>query len=529
MGKNITIEIYNHSFTLVGVVDDIQELTWVRGFQEVGRFELFCGIENSDFLIAGYFVMRSDRNDVFYITTVEKSRDIDGNAVVHVMGVDALNILNQRIILYTINHKNKTLKNLVEKILVQNITEPITSSNMLPATGNLASSSWTKNSEVSASGSSAYLSTSMTVNGEMSASFGKIIQLIGQKFTLSFYAWDLEGTGVLDVYLMASSTTVLLKEWNTTGDNIQYSVSFTVDESRFGSMANDTPVYIVFRNETGYIWNASIQVSNIMLNVGDTKKTWTPSQGTAIIDNVRSLGDYFSIGTITASQALTKQISYDYVLSALYDLAMQFNCGLTSTFSNNKIAINFVPFNNRSQWSTQNSLYFSDSIGNLSAWNFSQDYSEFKNYALIAGEGEGASRKKTSVGVGYGINLYEMFVDARDLSTDSDDGTLSNTEYTAMLEERGYNELAEADITYTLTAEASKTIYTYPSDYDVGDVASIETPAFLADGLIAKVTEVFDQTGYSVFPTFRIIALHENLMTESDDFIITEDSNLILT
>lgn len=529
MDKNITIEVYNHSFTLVGVVDDIQELTWVRGFQEVGRFELFCGMENSDFLIAGYFVMRSDRDDVFYINTVEKSRDIDGNAVIRVAGVDALNILNQRIILYTINHKNKTLKNLVEKILVQNITEPITSSNMLPDTGNLASSSWTKNSEVSASGSSAYLSTSMTVNGEMSAPFGKIIQLIGQKFTLSFYAYDLEGTGVLDVYLKASNATILLKEWNTTGENNLYSVTFTVDEKSFGTLANDVPVYLVFRNETGYMFNASIQISSLMLVAGSSRKNWTPSQGSSIVDTVRSLADYFEIGTITAPKKLTKQISYDYVLSALYDLATQFNCGLTSTFTNNKIAINFVPFNNRSQWSTQNSLYFSDSIGNLSAWSFSQDYSEFKNFALIAGEGEGASRKKTSVGIGYGIDLYEMFVDARDLSTDSDDGTLSNTEYMAMLAERGYNELAEADITYTLTAEASKTIYTYPTDYDVGDVASIETPAFLADGLIAKVTEVFDQTGYSVFPTFKIITLHENLMTEADDFIITEDSNLILT
>ena len=79
-------------------------------------------------------------------------------------------------------------------------------------------------------------------------------------------------------------------------------------------------------------------------------------------------------------------------------------------------------------------VVFSPKFENIANSNYLESKKEYKNVALVAGEGEGAERKTTSVGEGSGLERRELFVDARDISTTTEDNvTLSDEEYKKQL------------------------------------------------------------------------------------------------
>lgn len=93
---------------------------------------------------------------------------------------------------------------------------------------------------------------------------------------------------------------------------------------------------------------------------------------------------------------------------------------------------------NKSFSGTGESVY-SDEFGTLPNLQILDDYSEFKNYVIIAGEGEGSARTITSVGTATGGDRYELFVDARDLQKEN----LTQAEYIETLQARGVDKLRE--------------------------------------------------------------------------------------
>lgn len=64
-----------------------------------------------------------------------------------------------------------------------------------------------------------------------------------------------------------------------------------------------------------------------------------------------------------------------------------------------------------------NYVSFCPEYDNLATSKYIYDQSGLGNVALIGGEGEGAARKKQTFGTAIGVNRYEHFVDAKDLST----------------------------------------------------------------------------------------------------------------
>ena len=97
---HLYLEIYDSNFVMHGVVSDFLSLTWVTSCYGDGTFDLTCEYTDSivDMMIPGRFVMRSDIESVYYITSVEQSRDITGNRQVRVTGYDAVYILSQRVV-----------------------------------------------------------------------------------------------------------------------------------------------------------------------------------------------------------------------------------------------------------------------------------------------------------------------------------------------------------------------------------------------------------------------------------------------
>ena len=153
-------------------------------------------------------------------------------------------------------------------------------------------------------------------------------------------------------------------------------------------------------------------------------------------------------------------------------------------------------------------VVFSPNFENIINSSYVESKSSLKNITLVGGEGEGAARKYTTVGSGNGLNRREIFTDARDVSSDVGDGVvLTDSEYTAQLQQRGKEKLAEnTDITSFEGQVETTIMFKYGEDFFNGDVVQIaneyghETKARILEIVMSE-----NEDGSSVYPTFKTV------------------------
>lgn len=148
-------------------------------------------------------------------------------------------------------------------------------------------------------------------------------------------------------------------------------------------------------------------------------------------------------------------------------------------------------------------VYFSPEFENLISSSYAFDMTKYKNVAVVAGEGEGKARKRATIGDASGLLRRELYVDARDMSTN--EGEISETEYTAQLEARGAEKLAETRATEVFSGEVD-TVNTFELDvdYTVGDIVTVENKyGIRVDTRIAAIPEYWDENGYSTDCVFE--------------------------
>lgn len=68
-------------------------------------------------------------------------------------------------------------------------------------------------------------------------------------------------------------------------------------------------------------------------------------------------------------------------------------------------------------------VVFSPEFGNIKEMQFVDSDLNYRNVAIVAGQGEGVERRVIEVGQASGLDRYEVFVDARDVSEETDDET----------------------------------------------------------------------------------------------------------
>lgn len=152
-------------------------------------------------------------------------------------------------------------------------------------------------------------------------------------------------------------------------------------------------------------------------------------------------------------------------------------------------------------------VIFSPDFENIINSNYFTSKASLKNITLVAGEGEGASRKTTIVGSGSGLSRRELFTDARDISSDIDGGTLTNEQYIAKLETRGSKNLSEHTAKTAFEGEVEATrLFKYGEDFFIGDIVQIaneygqEGRAYISELIISQ-----SEDGVSIYPTFQTI------------------------
>lgn len=173
----------------------------------------------------------------------------------------------------------------------------------------------------------------------------------------------------------------------------------------------------------------------------------------------------------------------------------------TPDFDKHKIIFDTMQGTDHSYAQNKNKrVIFTESYNNLRNAIYKYNDRGLKTVAVVGGQGEGAARTIVTVGSGSGLNLREIFVDARDISPDG----LSQAEYRAALYQRGVEALNEAKVAESMESEVDpKTNFTYKADYDLGDIVTVKKKAW---GLymhqrITELQEVYEYGGGYVVPT----------------------------
>lgn len=150
---------------------------------------------------------------------------------------------------------------------------------------------------------------------------------------------------------------------------------------------------------------------------------------------------------------------------------------------NNKLKFEIIQGIDHS-YGTSKPVYFASKFANLEDEEYLISYFDSANYAVVGGQGEGTSRTIIETGTtGTGFDLYETFVDARDINT-TDELTARGNEKLAVLEP---SESFDATIIQDKNFKEG-------INFNLGDIVTFITISGLQiDKRIEKITEYYEK------------------------------------
>lgn len=217
-----------------------------------------------------------------------------------------------------------------------------------------------------------------------------------------------------------------------------------------------------------------------------------------LIETLNSTG---KVGTI--KEKITFSTRYKSLSEECVELARAANLGwyFYPDVELGKWILNFNEGTNRGR-RTKTPIVFSEEFDNLSEFEYTEDYNDFKNTAVVAGEGVGKDRVLTTAYTGgtepSGQNRYEVFVDARDLQNEDESTTVNISQ----LQTRGKQKLsAEYRSNISFEGKVITSIgYEFEKDFFIGDIVTVESNRLgvSEDIRITSATEVYEASGYEL-------------------------------
>lgn len=151
---------------------------------------------------------------------------------------------------------------------------------------------------------------------------------------------------------------------------------------------------------------------------------------------------------------------------------------------------------------------FSNSFYNIRNVVYNRSDAQYKNYAYVAGAGEGAARTVITVDTRTDPEeeRRELWVDARDLQPEDENGNpIPQTTYIAQLRQRGLEKLAEYRRIETVESGVDHLAnLVYKTDFDLGDYSTyINTEINIeTDKRITEVMETYEGGAQELTVTF---------------------------
>lgn len=196
--------------------------------------------------------------------------------------------------------------------------------------------------------------------------------------------------------------------------------------------------------------------------------------------NIQATGDNLSekLYDIGNTQGISHRVGYDYLTNDLIFEVWQGKDRRDSQEVNS--------------WAV-----FSNSFYNIRSVVYNRNSSSYKNFAYVAGAGEGADRVIVTVDLREpGEERKELYVDARDLQQEDGNGnTIPLTVYKEHLRQRGREKLAEYRKVEIISSEVDPNAnLVYKKDFDLGDYCTyINTKVnIVTDKRITEIMETYE-------------------------------------
>lgn len=223
------------------------------------------------------------------------------------------------------------------------------------------------------------------------------------------------------------------------------------------------------------------------------------------VDERRKINNFIFQNTSDFNIWLTMQKTGDNLETLMTEICTNYGLGWDVYIKNKKFVFYLYKGTDRSLDQNINPhVIFSYEFDNLVTSDYSEETSNYANVAIVAGEGEGAARKKVETGdsTARGLNRYEFFVDSR--NTSSNDGEITEADYNKMLAEEGKEKLAELQkvTSYEGEIDATKN-YVLNHDFYLGDKVQIINDYRISKSTrIIEIIDADDENGNSIVPTF---------------------------
>lgn len=157
-------------------------------------------------------------------------------------------------------------------------------------------------------------------------------------------------------------------------------------------------------------------------------------------------------------------------------------------------------------------VVFSPEFENVISSNYNRDKSTLKNACNVWGEGEEFSLKTMGVGSVSGLDRREMFVEAMDITSELNDGSILTTDqYNNLLIERGHESLAKTPATVTFEGEVeSIRQFVFERDYFIGDIVTVKNSYGVTEHpRVIEVIQSHDENGLLTIPAFSFVEVYE--------------------
>ncbi len=146
-------------------------------------------------------------------------------------------------------------------------------------------------------------------------------------------------------------------------------------------------------------------------------------------------------------------------------------------------------------------VVFSPEFDNLLSASYTYEKADYKNAALVGGEGEGTDQRTATVGTAAGLDRYEAYVDGSTVSSNGEIITLDT--YISMLQSYGKEQLANTAFLEKYEGEIIPNgMYTLNEDYSLGDIVQISNGLIQTSSRIIEIIYSEDENGTNLVPTF---------------------------
>lgn len=202
------------------------------------------------------------------------------------------------------------------------------------------------------------------------------------------------------------------------------------------------------------------------------------------------------------TETIDYQVTYTNLLEEVEKIAIESKIGIRTRIDINTKEFIFETYKGKDKTST---VIFSQEAENVLEQEYIDSIDNYKNVALVAGEGEGQDREKITVGNYIGLDRFETFIDAKDIKREVDEVTMPIAKYRNKLKARGEVKLSEMTKIKTFDSEIDLNAdLKYKIDYDLGDMVKCINKRWgtTINTRIIEIEEIFEENGMKINVVF---------------------------